>query len=52
MGLFSYLLAFPGGREMTTTWKPYELEGIVGTICANSGLHLKAVSMTENPDIG
>lgn len=51
MGLSSYLLALPGGREMATTWKSYELKGIVGTICTNSGLHLKAVSITENPDI-
>lgn len=50
LGLSSYLLALPGGREVTTTWKPYELKGIVGTICANAELHLKAVSMTENPD--
>lgn len=51
MGLSSYWLAFPGGREMTTTWKSFELKGIVGTICENSDLKLKAVFMTENPDI-
>lgn len=50
MGLSCYLLALPGGREMRITWKPYELKGVVGTICANADLHLKAVSMTENTD--